>query len=162
MARLAAITATGGGGLLSPFKALLRERGSRCMLAVALIYSITSALGKIGVRATSPPFFAFTYSLFVTAVYSAVLALRAKPAALLAVRPDRWLAAAGIAAGFMMLLHFIAIEMTQVAYMIAVKRSSLLFTVLFGAVFFGERPTVGKLFGSGIMLAGVVLLAGSG
>jgi len=156
------LTWTGKGSLLNPFRALLRERGSRCMLAVALIYSVTSALGKIGVRATSPVFFGFTYSLFVTVVYAGVLAFRAKPAAVLAVRPDRWLAAVGIAAGIMMLLHFTAIEMTQVAYMIAVKRSSLLFTVLLGAVFFGERQTVRKLLGAGIMFAGVVLLAWSG
>lgn len=43
------------GGPLAPLRALLREPGARRMLLVALIWSVTANMDKIGVR-TRPPF----------------------------------------------------------------------------------------------------------
>ena len=51
------LTSGEGRSLLEPLAVLGRERGCRLMLAVALIYSATSALGKIGVLNSSAPFF---------------------------------------------------------------------------------------------------------
>lgn len=46
-------------------------------------------------------------------------------------------------------------NLTNVAYMIAVKRTSLLFGVLYGRYLFHER---GGLLASTVMLAGVLLI----
>ena len=48
-------------GILEPFKAIRRERGSLYMILVAFIYSITSNLGKMAIIHSSPLFFAATY-----------------------------------------------------------------------------------------------------
>ena len=71
------LTWEGKGSPLGPIRALRRERGSLLMLTVALIYSLTSALGKLGVLYSSPVFFGFAYALFVTALYTVVFLLRA-------------------------------------------------------------------------------------
>ena len=39
----------------------------------------------------------------------------------------------------MVITHFLALARVEVAYMIAVKRTSLVFGVLYGALLFGER-----------------------
>ena len=42
-----------GCGALEPLRSLARERGARLMLAVAVIFSVTSALGKVGLQHSS-------------------------------------------------------------------------------------------------------------
>ena len=49
------------GGFMAPLRALFKERGSQGMLAVAVIYSITSTLGKRAIEASSPLCFAAFY-----------------------------------------------------------------------------------------------------
>ena len=55
--------------------------------------------------------------------------------------------------------HFLALQGVEVAYMIAVKRTSLLFGILYGALVFGERQLGTRLLAGGIMLGGVLLIA---
>ncbi|OGF82217.1 hypothetical protein A3B18_02770 [Candidatus Giovannonibacteria bacterium RIFCSPLOWO2_01_FULL_46_13] len=49
---------------LAPFKNLSRDRGSRLMLLVGLIYSVTAILDKLGMVRSSPAFYPFFWSLF--------------------------------------------------------------------------------------------------
>jgi drug/metabolite transporter (DMT)-like permease len=51
-----------------------------------------------------------------------------------------------------------AIAQVEAAYMIAVKRLSLLFGVLYGAWWFGEENIRERLAGAAIMIAGVFLI----
>jgi drug/metabolite transporter (DMT)-like permease len=148
----------GGGGLLDPIRALGRERGSLLMLGVAAIFSVTSSLGKIGVQHSSPVTFGFFYALLTTAAFTVLVLVREGKGALGAGRPRRWLLAVGAASGVMILLHFTAIELTKVAYMISVKRTSLVFSVLLGVIFFGEHGAPQRLLGAVVMLGGIVLL----
>jgi uncharacterized membrane protein len=51
--------------------------------------------------------------------------------------------------------HWVAISQVQAAYMIALKRTSLLFGVLYGAFWFKEEKIRERLIGAGLMLIGV-------
>jgi uncharacterized membrane protein len=64
----------------------------------------------------------------------------------------------GVSQALMALAHFHAISMTQVSYFISVKRTSLILSVLYGALFFGERHIGQRLFGSSLMVLGVGLI----
>lgn len=44
------------------------------------------------------------------------------------------------------------------AYVIAVKRTSVLFAVLFGRMLFGEPSSETRLLGAAVMLAGLLLI----
>jgi drug/metabolite transporter (DMT)-like permease len=57
----------------------------------------------------------------------------------------------------MILAHVLAIVQTNVAYMIAVKRTSMLFGLAYGAWWFGERQLAQRLAGMLVMLVGVAL-----
>ncbi len=144
-----------GMGPLGPVRALLRERGSLCMLGVALIYSLTSALGKIAVVHSSPQTFAFVYYLVLTGALApwAWGAVRRGGA-----RALGGLLPVGVFGASMILFHFSAIRLAPASYMIAVKRTSLLWSILLGRAFLGETNTSRRLTGGALMLAGVVLL----
>ena len=147
-------------GLLAPFFAVRKERGSLFMIGVALIYSVTATLGKLAIQHSSPLFFGITY-------YSA-LACAMTPLALLRGRderkyvPPRDAIKASILPGFChatsIVAHMIAISLTQVAYMISIKRLSLLMGVLFGYLFFKETNIRERFVGTLLMIIGFALI----
>jgi drug/metabolite transporter (DMT)-like permease len=154
-------TKHGRGGALAPFRALLSERGSLCMICVAAIYSITSVLGKRAIDASSPLFFACCYLPLLVVVISPVALYKGK-GELRRMAQDGTLRASALPAlcyALQVVTHVYAISLTNVAYMIAVKRLSLLFGVLYGRWLFQEK---GGLSATLIMLAGVFLIVMGG
>ncbi|MBI5233652.1 MAG: EamA family transporter [Deltaproteobacteria bacterium] len=143
-------------GVLGPIKAIGKEPGSVLMLIVALIYSVTATLGKVAVGHSSPFFFGFFYPFLLTVMLSGILIAKGRLRGV-AAKPFVFLPI-GLCAAVMILSHFIAISLADVAYMIAIKRTSLLFSVLYGRLFFGEEAVGERLLGAGVMLAGVVLI----
>ncbi len=143
-------------GLLGPIKAIAKERGSVLMIIVAIIYSITSTIGKIAVQHSSPIFFGFFYPLLLTIALSMVVGVKGTLHQV-ASRPLTFLFI-GLFTAIMILSHFMAISMADVAYVISVKRTSLIFSVIYGMVVFKERDIAERLLGSLFMLAGVVSL----
>ncbi len=143
-------------GVSGPFRAILKERGSVLMIIVALIYSVTSALGKLAVTHSSPVFFGSFYPFILTITLSAFV-LYKKRTPLLFSRPRVFLAI-GFFTAVMMLTHFIAISLTQAAYMISIKRMSLIFSVIYGRLVFKEEGLRERLAGSAVMLAGAALI----
>ena len=148
-----------GGTAAEALRLLAREEGARLMFLVALIFSATSALGKLGLMHSSAAFFGPAYVAALAACLAATAIARGEGRAMLAeLRPNRWFFAIGAGVAAMTLLHFTAMALTKVAYMIAVKRSSLLASVVIGRVCFGERGLARRLPGAALMLAGVVIL----
>jgi uncharacterized membrane protein len=64
----------------------------------------------------------------------------------------------GLVASLENICHMMAIAQVEAAYMIAIKRISLLFGVLYGGVWFGERNIPERMAGAAIMVAGVFLI----
>jgi drug/metabolite transporter (DMT)-like permease len=143
----------------APLSAITRERGSRLMLSAAAIYSVTSVLSKRAMGYATPESFGpFYYTLI--GVVLLVLTAAVKPGSLrvLGQRPVQHLII-GTLMAVMVCTHFLAIARVEVAYMISVKRSSLLFGILFGALLFKERHTVRHLAAGTLMLIGVWMIA---
>ena len=150
-----------GDGLrawLSPFPAILRERGSRLMLTVAALYSLSSVMGKGALQYVPPetfgPFYWCTLGLSALVVFCV---RRPKLARVLWRRPA-WHLAVGALMGIMVLTHFMALERVEVAYMIAVKRTSLLFGILYGALLFREQGMGRNLLAGALMCLGVAAI----
>ena len=144
----------------APFPAILHERGSRLMLAVAAIYSLTSVMGKGAMQYATPVSFGAFYFALLGAVILAGYALyRPGRLAVLRHRPGAHLLVGG-AMAVMVVTHFLAIAQVEVAYMVAVKRTSLLFGIVYGAILFHERKVGRHLFAGAMMVAGVALILG--
>ena len=58
----------------------------------------------------------------------------------------------------MILTHFLALERVETAYMISVKRTSILFGILLGHLFFNEHGVARNLVASGVMVIGVAMI----
>jgi len=142
----------------APFVAILHEPGSRMMLGVALLYSLTSAMGKGAMQYMDGGQFGAFYFLLLAAA-SVLLFAAPQPPILIRIWRRPWaVVAVGILNGVMVYTHFLALQRVEVAYMIAVKRTSLLFGILFGALFFRERGLWIHLLAGGLMLGGLFLI----
>lgn len=144
---------------LMPILAMFRRRGSRLMLGVALIYSITSVQGKGAMQYMAGMEFGAFYFLLVGALTLAVFAAREPRSVRVLLRPSRGAIIVAALMAMTMVTHFLALEKIQTAYMIAVKRTSVLFGVLFGALLFGDKRLWQHLVASAMMVAGVALIA---
>ncbi|WP_297055465.1 DMT family transporter [Thermosulfurimonas sp.] len=147
-------------GPLAPFRALFRERGSVLMLGVAVIYSVTSVLGKKALLLTDPLWFAGTYFVILGIFVPLVLSPIFRPGVLsLVSRRPGPLLLLGLTQAAMVVFHMKAMSLAPAAYMIAVKRTSILFGVLFGGAFFRETHLKVRFFAAAVMLCGVFLLS---
>ena len=149
-----------GQGWSAPLRNMWREPGARSMLGVALVYAFTSSLGKKLVGLSSAAFFGGFYPLVLAVTLSPLALTKARRRSLRAVDRNTAVALA-VAYAAMMVLHFAAVARAPVAYMIAVKRTSLVFAVVWGRLVFGEPAFGRRLLAAALMAAGVVLLATS-
>ena len=149
-------------GFLGPIKAILKEKGAKYMIIAASIFSLTSVLGKQAINHSSPVFFAMVYFPIVLLFFTPIIFMRYKKG-IFKINSFKknyyvFLLLGGIFV-LISLFHCLAISMTNVAYMIAAKRSSLLFAVIYGAVIFKEKNIRERLFGTSIMILGIILLS---
>ena len=144
--------------LLLPLVSIVSERGSRLMLIAAVIYSFTSVLGKGAMQFIEPRYFgALYYSIIGLAAL--LITLFVKPKSFIAIyhKPLPVLTV-GIFMCIMVVSHFLAIALVEVAYMITVKRTSMLFGILFGAAMFSEKGVAQHIIAASIMMAGIAII----
>jgi len=148
-------------GIFEPFFAITRERGCIYMIITSLIYSVTSALGKMAVENSSPVFFGATFfmAMAVTMLPVAISMNRADLKAVFEPGIIKSCILPGLFYSVMVITHMTAVSMTKVAYMISVKRLSLLIGVIYGRIFFNESGIGERAIGTGLMVAGVTIIA---
>lgn len=142
----------------APYRAMRRDRGVRSMLIVALIYSVTLVTTKSALQYLPGSLFAPFYFVAL-GVVTLVLAGLFRPSAtkVLIRRPLLHFLLGGLFAA-MVYAHFLAIEKVHAAYMVAVKRSSILFSVIYGSALFDEPGFRKRLLAAGLMVAGVAVI----
>ena len=147
-------------GVWAPLKNILQEPGSLCMIGVALCYSFTSTLGKQAITASSPLQFAAFYFPLLALLMTPLTLWRARGefGSILQKRTIRATFVPGMLFALMLVSHIFAVSMVNVAYMISVKRFSLVIGVLYGHLLFGEPGLAERLFGTSLMVAGVALI----
>lgn len=145
-------------GILEPFKAIRRERGSVYMIIVAFIYSITSNLGKMAILHSSSLFFASTYLPILTLSVLPVFLWKNHGRVKQGVPHITLFILIGLSMALATVTHFLAITIIEVPYVISVKRTSLLFGIMYGAFWFKETNIRERLIGSTIMIIGVVII----
>jgi len=144
-------------GIFAPLRAITKEKGSVLMIVVALIYSFTSSLGKMAVNHSSPLFFGVTYFTALTFFFTPIVLYKHKKGkiekgTILSVTLP------GIFYSLMVISHMIAISLAHVAYVISVKRMSLVIGVLYGYIFFKEENISERLLGSLMMFMGFIMV----
>ncbi len=146
-------------GYFAPFKALISQTGPRLMLMVAFIWSITANFDKIGVLNSNPSFWVVSLFSFVAIALLPMVLWKSH-------RPIQQLRSHYPALLLLGSLHCIAvlfqmqaIQMALVARVIAIKRLSALFGVLWGWMYFKEIDIRERALGAGLMVMGVFCIA---
>jgi len=145
-------------GFFAPLRAIMKEPGSRLMLLISFIYSITSVIGKLGILHSSPCFFGITYFTALTILMVAFAPFIYDFHARNLIRSPLKGMLLGFLGGLEILCHVLAISLVQAAYMIAIKRTSIIFAVLYGAWLFKEEKIGERLLGAVIMICGVFII----
>jgi uncharacterized membrane protein len=165
-------------GWLEPAKAIIREKGSRYMMLVALLLATTAALDKwfvtsggdvaLGERLSR----SFTLSIgksVMLALFFILLAvwrLRGEknlPTANKNIwfqawrEVPRWLVLAGLFEGIVLVLQLLAVQLAVAAIVISIKRSGILLACAVGWFMFKERGITDRVIGSCVMISGVVV-----
>jgi len=146
-------------GVLAPIRALFEERGSRLMLALALLWSITGSVDRFAVQHFDATFWGgaqlCAISILLIPIVLRQRALRggiSKRAAFLLLALGGWNVVS-------LFGYLAALKVAPVHYVICLKRSSILFSVLLGRAFFGESFVADRLPGAILMLLGVVVIS---
>ncbi|WP_031387814.1 EamA family transporter [Desulfonatronum thiodismutans] len=157
-------TSTGLGAnneisLSAPFRALWNDPGPRVMLLVAFIWSFTANLDKVGVTNSSPAFWLFCFFMAMSIGLSPVVLIKSRRPVLRLRQNFRALFLVGLFGSLALVLQMWALTLTLAAYVVSIKRMSVVFGVVFGHVMFGEKDLTHKLLCATLMVAGVGLIA---
>jgi drug/metabolite transporter (DMT)-like permease len=146
-------------GFFAPLRSIVRNKGTRMMVVVAFIWSITSTFDKVGVMNSSPIFWAIVLFAFIGLGILPLVFLKSDNP-IQGIRTHwKLLLAAGLANGVGVGCQMVAVGLVAVTQVIAVKRMSALISVGFGYFVFGEKGIRERLLGAAIMVSGVVVMA---
>jgi len=144
-------------GFFEPIFALFKNQGSRLMLIVAIIWSVTTNFEKMLVKDSNPLFTSVASNVAVLIFLTLVLRIK-KISIRNILRNSKTLAPIGIFNGLSYASQMTAYSMTLVANVISVKRLNTLFGTLWGKIFFKEENIKERFAGAVIMVLGVILI----
>lgn len=145
-------------GFLDPIKSLIENKGTRYMLIVAFIWSISANFDKKGIESSSVLQYIFFVNFLIGVGTTLFLVQKGKLSFSSFWLERKNLLLVGVLTSFGYLFHMLALSMALVAYVIALKRTAGMITVLLGYLFLKEANVKERLLGSAIMFAGVLLI----
>lgn len=148
----------GQNDLFLPFKLIFFEKGPRYMLLVVLIWSVTANFDKIGVVNSSPLFYSFSVQLYIGLVLLFIVLPKFRKNNSLFKTNKKAFWSIGILSTLTIICHMLAIQLTLVPYVISIKRTNSILSVIFGRIFFKEGNLKERLFAASLMFIGVLLI----
>lgn len=146
-------------GFFSPFRALFREPGPRLMLAAAVAFSFAAVFEKAGIARSSPILFAFSENACAALIMIPILFLKHRPGFRETYTNRKILLPIGLCVAMMFVCQASALRLGPVAYVVAIKRFSVLFSVFAGGVLLREQQLGARLAGSAVMVCGILCIA---
>lgn len=133
-------------------------------LAAAAFAALTSVLAKVGIEGVESNLATAIRTMFVLAMAWAIVAGKGKMGLVRSAnrRELAFLAASGLATGASWLCYYYAIQMGQVSVVVQVDKLSLLVSIAFAAVVFGERLSRRSGIGLALIVAGTALVTACG
>ncbi|MBN2094488.1 MAG: EamA family transporter [Candidatus Aenigmarchaeota archaeon] len=146
-------------GVLEPLKALLKDRGARMMLAVTMLWSVSTIFDKVGVLNSSPIFWSAAALGFIAIGMNLLMAFHSKKS-IRQISPHMGsFFLIGLVGALTTIFQSAALGLIFASYVSAIKRFSIVLGVIFGFFIFREKNIRERLLGALIMLLGVVLIA---
>lgn len=153
-------------GLLKPFIFLFKNRGVQLSLLASLLWAVTPIFQREAIKHTfpvTPPFASMIGTVLLSIIYLpfALRESRKNPKETKNFLKTNYksLIALGIIGAIGQTFAFTVFTLTKLGCATAVFKLSMVFTVVFGSIFFKEKNIKNKIVGSIIMLLGVILIA---
>lgn len=144
--------------IFQPFKEFFRNKGLRYMFIVAFIFAVCVNVDKM-ILLKSDVFFGWGISQFLMSMVFLLIVLSRKENLGRIVKNNLPLILlGGIFATLDTLFFGIAFKMQIVPYVIAIKRTSILFTVIYGGMFLREKDILKRLLAAAIMVMGLLTI----
>ena len=145
-------------GLFAPVKAVIREKGSRYMLLVSFIFSITNPLDKKLVLMSDIYTESVAYGLGLCVSFYLMGRLQKADFAAAARGNFKWISLAGISDAVSLLFQLASYAYLQVAVTVSIKRAGIILAVVSGWLFFHEKEITDKAIAASVMFCGVLIL----
>jgi len=148
-------------GVLEPMRLLIREKSSRYMLMAALLFSFLAPFFKKAIL-NSSPFFALGVTQCLSTLFLTVYYLKTRMLGGLFRKigeNQKLLFGAGVSTFLACVTFFAAFELVLASYVVSVKRTSILFTVILGYIFLKEDHLARSLSIGCIMVLGILLIS---
>jgi len=146
-------------GYFAPFQALLQEPGPRLMLITAFLWSISSNCDKIGIQNSSPLFWSLAATSCMAVVLIPIMLYKSPRALQQIPTVFKKLIPIGFFSALTVIFQMLAVSLTLVAHVIAIKRTSTVISVLWGFLIFKETGFKERLVGASIMVVGALLIS---
>jgi uncharacterized membrane protein len=145
-------------GLTAPIKAVIQEKGSRYMLLVSFIFSITNPLDKKLVLLSDIYIESVAYGLGLCISFLLLGKLQKVDFQAAAHKNVKWISLAGLSDAVSLLFQLASYTYIAVVITVSIKRAGIILAVLAGWLFFHERGITDKLIASSVMFCGVLIL----
>ncbi len=170
--------AEGHEHFLDPVRSMVRNRGSWFMLIVAFLFAISINFDKI-VLLNSDPFFGMALTILLIGIAFLIVSAYSRcrdrhgfparsadefgpPGPVVSPLSRRRFAGLCLLIGLFVTLEGAAINIAYtlqiVPYVIAIKRLSIIFMVLYGTLVFSEEDIQKRILGAALMVAGAVII----
>jgi len=145
-------------GWLAPVKAVLENKGSRYMLIVALIFSLTNPLDAKLVKMSDVFTESFAYGIGLCISFYLLAKSQRGDLAAAARGNVTWIALAGLFDAVSLLFQLASYAYIPVVITVSIKRAGIVLSVLAGWLFFREREITDKVIAASVMFCGVLIL----
>jgi uncharacterized membrane protein len=145
-------------GWTAPIRAVIRERGSRYMLLVSFIFSITNPLDKKLVVMSDVFTEAVAYGLGLCVSFFLLGRIQRADFGAAIRQNVKWVALAGLSDAVSLLFQLASYTYLAVVITVSIKRAGIVLAVIAGWLFFREREITDKLIATAVMFCGVLIL----
>lgn len=144
---------------LEPLRRIFLNKGSRHMMVVVLMFSLAGSLDKVGTLKSSATFYLVNMISLLTAILTVLMLIKCRNIRQEFKKNAPLLIGIGLANALTYSIQLKGIVLTQVPYLIAIKRLSVLFSALYGIIILKEGDVKQRVIGIILMLIGVFVVS---
>lgn len=145
-------------GWLAPVKAVIEYKGSRYMLMVAFLFSLTNPLDAKLVAMSDVYVEACAYGIGLSISFFLLARMQRCDLAAAGRGNLRWIALAGLCDAVSLLFQLASYAYLAVVITVSIKRAGIVLAVLAGWLFFREKEITDKVIAASVMFCGVLIL----
>jgi len=145
-------------GWMAPVKAVINEKGSRYMLLVSLIFSVTNPIDAKLVMMSDVFTEAFAYGLGLSISFWIMTLFKGGDFAAATRGNWKWISLAGLLDAVSLLFQLASYTYIAVVIVVSIKRAGIILAVFSGWLFFHERGITDKVIAASVMFCGVLVL----